>query len=252
MLTETNRRAALLLSVVVAIGQGACGGSTEDESVRDAGTGGGAQGGTGAQGGASGSGGTGATSGSGGSAATSGSGGIAGSAAVAGTGGTACGESGGACAPEGVTCDPDPECCGCTYVCRSGHWEVGLCPPCAAPPPCPESPPMNGAACDVCTQGPCIYDTCPTDTRQVATCDAGRWTVSSTSCPQRCGYTDASAPCAAGQVCVIPGALGPQPTCQDNPCGSAPLSCECAGSLCDVGYCDSAVNDFVYCVCPNC
>jgi hypothetical protein len=231
------------VSVVFALGQGACGGSTEDQSVRDAGTDGGAGGST--SGGSAGVG--------GGSGGASGSAGSSGSAGVAGTGGTTCGAPGGACAPEGASCDPDPECCGCTYVCRGGHWEVGLCPPCAAPPACPESPPANGAACDVCTQDPCVYDSCAsTSTRQVATCDAGRWTVSSATCPQRCGYADASLPCAPGQVCVIPGALGPQPTCQDNPCGAAPLSCECAGVLCDVGYCDSAVNDFVYCVCPNC
>jgi hypothetical protein len=242
----------LLLSVVFALGQGACGGSTEDESAQDAGTdGGGAQGGSGGKGGASGS--TSGGSTSGGSAGSAGSAGTSGSGGTAGTGGTACGDIGGSCSPEGASCDPDPDCCGCTYVCRGGHWEAGLCPPCAAPPGCPESAPLNGAACDVCTQDPCVYDSCAsTSTRQTATCDGGRWTVSSTSCAEPCGFTNASLPCATGQVCVIPGALGPQPTCQDNPCGSAPLSCQCAGSLCDVGYCESAVNDFVYCVCPNC
>jgi len=246
---ELGKLRWVLLPSVFALGQGACGGSTQDESVRDAGADGGAQSGTGGQGGAGGG-----VSGSsaGGTGGASGSAGNSGNAGTAGTGGT-CGELGGSCGPDGVSCDPDPDCCGCMYVCRGGHWETGLCPPCAAPPTCPESAPVNGAGCDVCMQGPCVYDACAsTSTRQTATCDAGRWTVASTSCAERCGYTDASLPCAAGQVCVIPGARGNQPTCLDNPCGSAPLSCACAGSLCDIGYCESAANDFVYCTCPAC
>jgi hypothetical protein len=89
------------------------------------------------------------------------------------------------------------------------------------------------------------------------TCSGGGMLAS--SCPDYCPGGDAAAPtcatgadCASGQVCFNESPLEvPDGRCVGNPCGTAPLTCSCAASLCNgimtgIGACGIG-NGQVYC-----
>jgi hypothetical protein len=68
----------------------------------------------------------------------------------------------------------------------------------------------------------------------------------------RCGLEVAANRCAPNEVCVHQDWNGSF-TCKPNPCGSMPVTCDCAASACGVvGLCGSVVGGIVGCFCPNC
>ncbi len=252
--TRPGSVAAFGFALAVAVALAACGGNSESG-------GGSTDAGVGGTGGTSASGAGGSMGGTAGSAGTSAFGGSAGTGAGGSASGGASGAggangcvSGGKCTTEGATCT-EAGCCPCSYRCEGGVWLAAACPGCIAPT-CPDATPVDGAPCDPCfdvSGDRCVYDRCPGGERVVATCD-GAWNVESEPCSSKrpCGFEPGAQPCGVSEVCVVPGGFGPGPSCVTNPCGDQALSCACAGKLCTVGFCGSATDGFVECVCPNC
>jgi hypothetical protein len=197
------------------------------------GTGGNATGGAGGSAGSPGSGGSGGATGSGGSTSTGGAGGASG--VGGGPDGGACPATqpgaGSECEPDGLSCTYGDPCCPTTANCSGGHWIV-LTPACVAPM-CPDELPEHGKECDRCrVPAECPYDRCNGDAFYTARCNAGgNWVVTSTPCRFACG--DEGLECDRDELCVkTDQTLGPTFSCEKNPCGTQPVSCACADSLC--------------------
>jgi hypothetical protein len=118
---------------------------------------------------------------------------------------------------------------------------------------CPMFPPSAGAPCP-CDGQECPYDQCPEDgPLTTATCAAGVWSLQSASCLGACGSTQ----CTPGFVCLhhVGGPIGTMPEeCVPDPCGSSPLSCSCATSLCPTGegFTCAVMGGDLVCGCPLC
>jgi hypothetical protein len=254
-------------------GSGGAGG-TNGTAGADGSAGLGGTSGSAGRGGTSGSAGRGGTSGSAGRGGTSGSagrGGTNGSAGTAGTSGTA-GTNGASGAPDGGTCPstvPNPsspcapnglscsygDCCPVTATCSGGGWQV-ITPPCV-PPVCPASSPRNGDSCDPCRDATqCRYDRCDGgDGVAVASCNGQtkRWQVLVGACESPCRAQGMS--CDPDEICVRrSGGAGFNYSCEDNPCGSNPVTCQCAAPACggDPWVCSSANDQLVTCSCLTC
>ena len=234
----------------------ACGG---DAFVADEGSSGGASGDAGNGGSSAGNtnGGSGnAGSSHGGNAGTTASGGTGGSAG-SGAGGSGAGGGGGSpnggsagsaqcpdsrptgeCSSPGVQCRyGDPACCQDLFTCEDGRWVETPCPKVS----CPLTPPAHGTDCSCLEGKQCVYDCGMATVATDATCGAsGTWVLQSRPCPGPCGNVT----CMLGQVCVtkLKQGLVDNQYCTPTAC-SGELTCQCAGTLCGVGYtCDRVEN----------
>jgi hypothetical protein len=184
-----------LFGAAIFSGVAACGGTSSSHGGGDGMAGMSGSGASGGAAGTSGHAGSGAQGGSGGAGAAGGSGGSAGSAAGAGagaggsgafsggagagmggTGGTTECVLGGLCS-EGSTCT-QAVCCPCTLKCSNGAWAQDECVVCGQIG-CPDTPPNNGDACDLCAVPPsCSWDERPVDgPLYTAECVNDRWEV---------------------------------------------------------------------------
>jgi hypothetical protein len=93
---------------------------------------------------------------------------------------------------------------------------------------CPPAPPADAAAC--ASMGlTCTYQDCGGDGVTSASCDAMAWDVS----VQECGTLDCGGQtCGLGQLCRERASGAYLVECVDNPCGTGPITCECAGAVC--------------------
>jgi hypothetical protein len=248
-------------------GRGGTGGTNGTAGV-DGSAGRGGTAGSAGRGGTTGSAGRGGTSGSAGRGGTNGSagrGGTNGSAGAAGTNGASGAPDGGTCpstvpnhdspcAPNGLSCSYG-DCCPVTATCSAGRWQV-LTPPCV-PPVCPAAPPRNGDSCDPCRDATqCRYDRCDGgDGVAVASCNAqtDRWQVLIGPCENPCRAQ--GDPCDSDEICVRrSGGAGFTYSCEDNPCGPDPVTCQCAAPACggNPWVCSSASDQLVICSCFTC
>jgi hypothetical protein len=180
------------------------------------------------------------------------------------TGGTGGGQTGECPAEEpatGAPCNVDPAetcaygdmCCPSLYGCFEGAWspyDVN----CAAPAECPAEPPAAGSSCGgPCLQvSPCGY-ACDQGSSILAECAGDTWQMTSSPCSDVVPCGDQT--CPAGQICVeSAGGAGFTYSCAPNPCAPAPLSCECAGSLCggDPYECQVQSGSQLSCICSLC
>ena len=110
---------------------------------------------------------------------------------------------------------------------------------------CPKVDPLDGEPCAVEGQTCTLTATCCTPT---AVCSSGVWQVDSIACTQPCTPCVLGGPngvaCSTSAVCVET-SVGAAALyhCADNPCGSDPVTCICAGKLCPAGC--LGVNDIV-------
>ncbi|WP_437478972.1 hypothetical protein WME75_31685 [Sorangium sp. So ce1014] len=115
---------------------------------------------------------------------------------------------------------------------------------------CPETIPVPAAECP--TQGgSCFYGDCEDGQRTVATCMASRWTVETRPCSTfLCAISEE---CMPGEICSVYSGGAFWGECIPNPCGTGPVTCECASPGC--GQCrvdDSAGGISVTCnLCPS-
>jgi hypothetical protein len=119
---------------------------------------------------------------------------------------------------------------------------------------CPAEFPGKGTPCAVPADVQCAvaFSCCGL----FATCQGGIWTVSTPDCHQACVPCgpDPDFACSVNALCVVHQGLETTYTCSANPCGSEPVSCACASSVCEGGTrnCDSAQGSTVTCACPSC
>ena len=162
-------------------------------------------------------------------------------------------QQGTSCAPDGLACTFGSACCGPEAFCMNGTWFIAA-PNCPVPQGCPPSPPADGDAC--CGFQPsCAWDECNTVGQIQASCDngTGKWTVSTTPC-DNAGPICGGKPCNPSEICVeYQGGAGITYSCQADPCGSSPLSCGCAASLCAPPQsCLVADSKHLTCTCDLC
>ena len=85
-----------------------------------------------------------------------------------------------------------------------------------------------------------------------ALCDGNTWSSSSFECiGVQCGNMN----CKPGQICVEKTfGFSIEYSCEDDPCGTQPLSCACAEQLCggDPLVCTNAQDSTLYCDCLVC
>jgi hypothetical protein len=120
---------------------------------------------------------------------------------------------------------------------------------------CPMFPPTAGSPCACCDQT-CPYNQCPQDgSLATVTCISGAWSLQTESCEatSACGLTQ----CTPGFVCLhhVGGPVTTMPEkCIPNPCGTSPLACSCATSVCpaDPGDTCSVMGSDLYCGCSLC
>jgi hypothetical protein len=116
---------------------------------------------------------------------------------------------------------------------------------------CPKVPLKNGAACK--EPGECTYVDCAGPGRVTVRCNGSKVNVETLPCgPFRCGGVG-GIDCDGDTLCVERSSGYHDFKCVANPCGKAPLSCECAGSLCP-GHSCTMHGTFVKCGggCSNC
>ena len=97
---------------------------------------------------------------------------------------------------------------------------------------CPQRPPVAGDPCVLSAS--CRYYDCAGAGRTTASCDGSRWNVRSQACAAfRCD----TGPCAPGEICVLFASGAILPRCVANPCGSGPITCACARTVCNAADC---------------
>jgi hypothetical protein len=112
---------------------------------------------------------------------------------------------------------------------------------------CPVTAPTQGTDCDANSME-CFYDDCPAVGRTQAICISGTWNVETATCGiVLCdgSFTD----CELGDICstVASGALLRE--CIPNPCGSGPVTSECARAGCNI---ITSLTEGVSVFCNNC
>lgn len=103
-----------------------------------------------------------------------------------------------------------------------------------SPGTCPATPPTAGEPCNDPPR--CFYDACPSGSRTLATCNNNAWTVEEgTSCAVQCTGFPSAMSCPAGTFCRVSagGAIFAQ--CEQNTCGTGPVSAACTAN-CAVTY----------------
>jgi hypothetical protein len=203
-------------------------------------------GGAGGSGGSSsgGNGGVGGTGGTGGMGGIDGMGGIGGSSKTAGSSGTGSCMTASSCNWCGGEMLKDTNGCFVGYRCANGA-DPCKTTPCSATEPCPSGYSCNNRLCwpnDGGVGDLCGGKVCGAGQVCCGLPECGRCvdTLSGQYCPSTCTILacgPSGAPCKEGEVCLD---LVYQTTttrtgtasCQPNPCGSDPLSCTCAKSLC--------------------
>jgi hypothetical protein len=113
--------------------------------------------------------------------------------------------------------------------------------------PCPATAPTQGTDC-VTNSTECFYDDCPAIGRTQARCISGTWKVETAAC----GIVNCSGSftnCEIGDICqtVASGALLRE--CVPNPCGSGPVTSQCAPAGCSV---ITSLTEGVTVYCNNC
>jgi hypothetical protein len=94
--------------------------------------------------------------------------------------------------------------------------------------PCPAAAPRAGESCSCAAR--CHYYDCGGRGRVTATCGgASGWQTSEIACA---AYRCASIPCAAGEICIVSIGGAAIPRCVKSACGSGPVTCACAQSVC--------------------
>jgi hypothetical protein len=102
----------------------------------------------------------------------------------------------------------------------------------AGPPPseCPADPPEGSDPCAGFTE--CSWLRCPGEAFYEAVCDGTTWTVGDQACMRReCGADT----CPVAQLCVQVVGGAEMSTCVANPCGTGPITPDCACGLCPTG-----------------
>ncbi len=96
-----------------------------------------------------------------------------------------------------------------------------------APSACPADPPAEGTVCDRAL--PCQYLRCPDVGAVAAQCVGGTWTVDVTPCT---GFECFAETCGPDQLCLDLSGGAEFGECVDNPCGVAPIACDCLDAVC--------------------
>lgn len=133
----------------------------------------------------------------------------------------------------------------------AGHVSAGPVSPVSsaklapqASAPCPSVPLKNGAACKV--RGECTYIDCAGAGRVTVRCNGTKASVEALPCSAyRCGGVG-GIDCTGDNLCVERSSGSRDVQCAANPCGKAPLTCDCAGRLCEGAAC-SISGAFVRC-----
>lgn len=100
---------------------------------------------------------------------------------------------------------------------------------------CPRLPLKNGDACKV--RGECTYIDCAGPGRVTVRCNGSKANVEILPCSAfRCGGVG-GIDCEGNTLCVERSSGYHDAKCISNPCGKGPLSCNCAGSLCEGASC---------------
>jgi len=109
---------------------------------------------------------------------------------------------------------------------------------------CPPAPLKNGAACKA--RGECTYVDCAGAGRVTVRCNGTKASVEALPCSAyRCGGVG-GIDCTGDNLCVERSSGFHDVQCAANPCGKAPLSCDCAAGLCNGAPC-SVSGTFVHC-----
>jgi hypothetical protein len=109
---------------------------------------------------------------------------------------------------------------------------------------CPPVPLKDGAACKARSE--CTYVDCAGPGRVTVRCNGSKVSVETLPCSAfRCGGVG-GIDCTGDNLCVERSSGYHDAKCVANPCAKAPVSCQCAGNLCEGASC-SVDGTFVHC-----